>query len=243
MTLTWQVRSAGGGQVLRLNENSWRLEIPAGLAGSYRLAQLDDSTGLSRAQFIHGEPFGFRSDRVLHRRDEIPGTWGFGFWNDPFGLGLGQGGGLRLPALPNAAWFFHSSEANYLSLRDDRPAHGFLAQVFSSPPAWPFLPFAPGLVLLFWPAGRGCCDAWDGSLCAKTALVLVQDVTEWHSYRIACTTGRTRFEVDGRMVLETGVVPRGRLGLVLWIDNQFAAYQPDGKYRCRDANKSLPGLD
>jgi hypothetical protein len=40
---------------------------------------------------------------------------------------------LRLPALPNTAWFFFASPPNYLSLRDDLPAQGALAAVFRSP--------------------------------------------------------------------------------------------------------------
>ena len=51
--------------------------------------------------------------------DSIPGTWGFGLWNHPFGLSIGFGGSpWRLPALPNAVWFFGASEENYLSFRD-----------------------------------------------------------------------------------------------------------------------------
>jgi hypothetical protein len=40
-----------------------------------------------------------------------------------------------------------------------------------------------------------------------------------------------QFAVDGRSVFQTALAPRGRLGLVIWIDNQFAAFGPDGKLR------------
>ena len=40
---------------------------------------------------------------------------------------------LNALALPNAAWFFSSSPASYLSFRDDKPGNGFLAQVFNAP--------------------------------------------------------------------------------------------------------------
>jgi hypothetical protein len=35
--------------------------------------------------------------------------------------------------------------------------------------------------------------------------------------------------VDEALVLETPVSPRPPLGLVIWIDNQYAAWGPDGK--------------
>jgi hypothetical protein len=35
--------------------------------------------------------------------------------------------------------------------------------------------------------------------------------------------------VDDALVLETSVSPRPPLGLVIWIDNQFAAFTPEGK--------------
>ncbi len=43
-----------------------------------------------------------------------------------------------------------------------------------------------------------------------------------------CAEGM-RFAVDGQTVLETPISPRGPLGLVLWVDNQFAAFRPDGR--------------
>jgi hypothetical protein len=206
------------------------LEIPAGTAVSYRLAQLDDTSGLARERFAHHEIFTLAL-RARAAARGLPGTWGFGFGNEPFGFGLGQGGGLRLPAMPNAAWFFHASADNYLSLRDDLPASGFLAQVFQAPPTWPFLPFAPGLVLLAWPAAA--------RLLRKVARVLVReagsgvelDTSEWHRYRIDCAGDWACFEVDEQVVLQTAFMPRGRLGLVLWIDNQYAAFAPDGRIR------------
>ncbi|HEY9819007.1 MAG TPA: hypothetical protein V6D20_24830, partial [Candidatus Obscuribacterales bacterium] len=42
---------------------------------------------------------------------------------------------------------------------------------------------------------------------------------------------RLRLAVDGQTVLDTSVTPRGPLGLVLWIDNQYAAFPPDGRLK------------
>ena len=35
--------------------------------------------------------------------------------------------------------------------------------------------------------------------------------------------------MDGKSILESTLSPRGPLGIVIWIDNQYAAFRPDGK--------------
>ncbi len=54
---------------------------------------------------------------------------------------------------------------------------------------------------------------------------------EWHHFRIDWQPGGVIFLVDGVRVLETEVSPDGRLGVVIWIDNQYAALPPDGRLR------------
>src|SRR5688500_15279335 len=137
---------------------AYRLSVPVGPADKYRLAQLDDYAKLSRSQFPLRPPIRL-SLAARASSNSIPGTWGFGLWNDPFGLSLGFGGNpFRLPALPNAVWFFGASEESYLSFRDPSTslrsaqggvANGFLAQTFRSPkfhslliPAGLALPFS-----------------------------------------------------------------------------------------------------
>src|SRR5690242_2993538 len=108
------------------------LKIPEGDASRYRFAQIDDYFRLGRRNFPHRSVTLSLSARVSSV--SIPGTWGFGFWNDPFGMSLGFGGNrTQLPALPNAIWFFHASQENHLSFQDAKPAQGFLAQTFRSP--------------------------------------------------------------------------------------------------------------
>src|SRR5688500_3754656 len=139
---------------------AYLLSIPTGKADQYRLAQLDDYTQIPRNRF----PLHFPLSLSLSARassDSIAGTWGFGLWNDPFGLSLGFGGNpFRLPALPNALWFFGASKESYLSFRESRAssplrsaqreavANGFIAQTFRSPKFHPLLVMA-GLALLF----------------------------------------------------------------------------------------------
>ncbi|HEX2997835.1 MAG TPA: hypothetical protein VHP14_23635, partial [Anaerolineales bacterium] len=177
--------------------------------------------------------------------ESIPGTWGFGLWNDPFGMSLGFGGNpWRLPALPNAAWFFGASKENYLSFRDSRAersderergtqskraqheaANGFLVQVFRAPKFHPLLVPA-GLAL---PFSRKATRRMLGYVIDEEGIALSVDVAQWHSYSLEWREERVIFEVDEAQVLESHVIPNPPLGTILWIDNQYAAFTPEGK--------------
>lgn len=210
-----------------------RLLIPPGPPGVYRLAQLDDYARLARRVFPHRAPFEF-AFQARASETGLSGTWGFGVWNDPFGLSLGLGGApRRLPALPNAAWFFHASPQNHLAFGDRSAAQGFLAGVFSAPrlPGWLVAPGLPALALLGLPPAARLIRRAISNLVDECACGLDVDVTGWHDYRLACDGGRTRFQVDGGEVFSAPIAPRGPLGLVIWIDNQFAAFPPDGRVR------------
>jgi hypothetical protein len=52
--------------------------------------------------------------------------------------------------------------------------------------------------------------------------VLSEALDEWHLYRLRWDLAGLAFEVDGRLVLEAPLAPRGPLGFVVWIDNQYA---------------------
>jgi hypothetical protein len=206
-------------------ENGWRLEIQKGDSLHYRDAQLDDYSGLPRNKFPHHSLT--LSLRARVSSSDIVGTWGFGLWNDPFGMSLGFGGQpFRIPALPNAVWFFGASKENYLSFQNDKPANGFIAQTFRSPKFHPLLLLA-GLTLPF---------------SRKTARKLLSKVikedsrgdacvapTEWHRYRLEWSPTRVLFYVDDAQVFESPVSPNPPLGVIIWIDNQYAAFTPEGK--------------
>lgn len=206
------------------------LQLPAGDSRAFRLAQLDDYVEEPRRGFSWSSPLSLSLRARLSSQD-YRGTWGFGLWNDPFGLPLGvRGTARRLPALPNAAWFFFASEPNQLSLRDDRPGNGFLAATFSSPrlPA-PLL--APGLLalpLLVWKSS----SRWLRRLAARVvrgdARRLDVDPSRWQEYRLQWDPVHVGFGVGREPVFETEVAPQGPLGLVIWMDNQFAAWRADG---------------
>jgi len=63
----------------------------------------------------------------------------------------------------------------------------------------------------------------------EDGVLLGVDVTDWHAYRFEWSPTRSAFWVDDDLVLETSVSPRPPLGLVIWIDNQYAAWPPEGK--------------
>lgn len=219
-------QTKGQGKVISLATNHWRLVLTASDEGAYHLAQVDDYASLQRKDFPNRPPF-FMVVRARASHAEIPGTWGFGLWNDPFGFSLGFGGDLlRLPALPQAAWFFHASPENYLSFRDDQPANGFLAQVFRSD----LCPGVIGAGVLYPFSPRRARQQlsryiWDA------AQHIPCDVTQWHTYALAWLENGVHFFVDGERIFTAPFAPRAPLGVVIWIDNQFAAFPPGGKLR------------
>jgi len=200
------------------------LKIPDGDASSYRFAQIDDYFRLSRRNFPHR-----RATLSLQARVSdgfVPGTWGFGFWNDPFGASLGFGANrFQLPALPNAIWFFHASKENHLSFQNDKPASGFIAQAFHAPRFHPAL-IPAGLI---FPVSRKTTRNLLGRVIAEDARAIHIDLTQWHAYKLDWDETRSAFWVDDELMFESPVSPNPPLGLVIWIDNQYASFTPDGR--------------
>ena len=226
-------RQAGSASVQR-TPAGWQLNLAAGPERSYRLAQLDDYARTPRKHLHYAPPWSFQVRARVSKAD-LPGTWGFGVWNDPFGFSLGFGGGKpgRLPTLPQTAWFMHASMPNWLSLREDPeriPANGFFAGTFRSPRI-PSILLAPGLLAL-----PLCAIRPISRLLRRVAARIIRqdgaridvDVTQWHEYSIQWLQKGCVFSVDGNMILRSACAPRPPLGLVLWIDNQFAAWTPEG---------------
>ena len=220
-------------QVVELGANSWRLEIAASPRRFYRLAQLDDYTRLPRSEFRWKPPVTLRLQARVSSQN-LPGTWGFGIWNDPFSFLLGSDRQMkRFPTLPDAAWFFHASPQNYLSFRDDLAACGFLAATFSSrkvPTA--LLALASpvlGLTLLPWTAQL--VRRVLRRQVRQTSSSIDLDVTGWHTYTLEWEDGQVRFSQEGIKLLRTDIAPHPPLSLVIWIDNQYAALPPRGRLK------------
>ncbi len=226
-----RARQAGGGRVEALSSERHTLALATTPSGKYALAQLDDYMHLHRGQFPHRPPLSLQIEARVSATD-LPGTWGFGFWNDPFSAGFGAGGMRRiLPVLPNAAWFFYGSEPNHLSLRNDVPGSGFHAKVFRSPllPSVLSLLALPTLPFFLWPLTASVLRRFASRFFNEDAVTLETDVTAWHQYQLNWQESSVEFLVDGRSVFNTTIVPRGKLGLVIWIDNQYFKFTPEGK--------------
>jgi hypothetical protein len=223
-------------------ESGSRLEIASGSNSRYRLAQLDDYSSRGKKDFLWKPPLTLS----LHARassSNIPGTWGFGLWNDPFGTWMGPGGMKRpFPALPNAVWFFHASQENYLSLRNDRPANGFMAAIFSSPkiPAILLLPSIIVAPLLLIRSTARWLRSKLRQVIEEDNVNIDIDVMEWHQYSFTWAKTTVRFWVDDQLELETRIVPDGPLGCVIWIDNQFASFTPDGRIKAGTLENPVP---
>lgn len=63
------------------------------------------------------------------------------------------------------------------------------------------------------------------------ATLIHTNVTDWHAYLLEWDPGKVRISLDGAELLETNIVPRGPLSLVIWVDNQYAALSPVGRLK------------
>ena len=224
-------REVNGGSVNAMPENGFHLRIPAVEGGVYGLAQLDDYMHLPRRKFPHQPPFRLLIEARVSGQN-LPGTWGFGLWNDPFALGFGAGGMSRLlPVAPNAAWFFYGSDDNQLSLRNSLPGSGFHVKTYRSPllPSFLSLAAVPGLPLLLWPAAARLLRKLSRVLVKEDAKLLDVKVKDWHAYQLDWQKDLVSFAVDGKEVFHTDLSPLGRLGLVIWIDNQYFRFDREGR--------------
>jgi hypothetical protein len=215
---------AGGGRVDHSAQGSWRLEIPA-TGISYADAQIDDHQHLPRKSFPWEPPL--RLTLRARAQPSAPrGTLGFGFWNDPFAISLGQGGAARrLPASPQAIWYFYGSPPNDLAFSAGARGNGWKAMCLAGP-RLPALVLAPGAVGAFLasrlPPLRGAVVRAAKARVRAAEASLPAPLADWHFYSLEWHPCEARFEIDGELALATEVVPRPPLGFVAWIDNQFA---------------------
>jgi hypothetical protein len=223
----------GGGRVEWAGRADARLTLPA-IGRGYGDAQIDDTRRLPRGSFPWRPPLRLRL-RARASHAEPPGTLGFGFWNDPFAVSLGQGGAARrLPAPPRAVWFFYASPPAELGFTPGVPGHGWKAMSLRAPavPALLLAPAAAAALLLtrLPPLRSPVMRLALGSVAAAEALLAAR-LAEWHAYGIDWSPGRVRFSVDDRVVLESPSPPPGPLGFVAWIDNQYAVASPESGLR------------
>lgn len=214
----------GTGQI-DADAGRWTLSLPSASRDAYSDAQLHDYAGLARADFPWRPPLVLTLRARLSKT--IRGTAGFGFWNNP----LAPWGGL--PALPQAAWFLFASAPSAMELAQGVPGYGWKAAAIDAGSGaalrWgPFAPFV--LAACNVPAVRRSIWPYIQRDLAIDERLLDVDQTAWHDYQLVWLRDRVIFGVDGRQVLMTRTAPRGPLGLVIWIDNQWARVTPAGSF-------------
>ena len=210
--------------------SSLRFLLSEATARQYADAQIDDYQGLPRRRFPWRPPLRLTvRARFSHPAGELRGTAGFGFWNDPFLMT-----GLRVPTLPRAVWFFYGSPPSNMKLDLHTPGHGWKAAVIDALRPLPLLlaPLSPAAVLLMnlRPLYRALWPPVQRALRVREAL-MEAEMTGWHTYTLEWGVDRTRFAVDGEPVLTDAPSPRGPLGFVMWLDNQYMVVTPQGRFR------------
>lgn len=212
-----------------------RLHLPAVQQG-YADAQLDDYGARPNAKrTARRRHYPWRPGLTLHVRarfshpaGQLLGTAGFGFWNAPIGDPT-----LPWPALPQATWFFYGSAPTDLPLAPHGPGRGWFASTIDATTlsAVAIAPLAPFVLLLnqvawlrrrLWPAVQRRLRI--------SYAQLEPDITGWRDYDLVWSATGCRFYVDGAPVLQTPFSPRGPLGFVCWLDNQYMVATSRGRF-------------
>ena len=215
----------GGGKIEELGAVT-RFSIPPTSSRAYADSMWFNYHGLRRTDFPNKPTLRMTlRARFSHEADEIGGTAGFGFWNDPFTL---SGGGLL--AAPNCVWFFAGSPPNDQYLCEGVKGWGWKAATLKT--HWIIAPLAAvGIALAQIPfLGKPIMKIGRRMIAAREKLIEVK-MTEWHEYSLVWEQNRATFAVDGVTVLISPAPPHYPLGFVLWIDNQYAIASEEGKFK------------
>jgi hypothetical protein len=223
----WRRRVKGAG-ALEQSDGMLRFVNLGTTSEAYTNAQIDDYQGLPRRRFPWRPPLRLTvRARFSHPAGDLSGTAGFGFWNDPFLMT-----GRRMPTLPRAIWFFYGSPPSDMKLDAHTPGGGWKAATIDAlRPAALFLsPFAlpAALLMNLRPLYRALWPPIQRALNVKESPVEAS-MTEWHTYAIEWGVERAAFSVDGETVLDSAPSPRGPLGFVMWLDNQYMVVKPWGR--------------
>lgn len=224
----WTPWTAGCG-AFHCADGALRCVIDGATEQQYGDAQLTDYAGRARRDYPWRPPLRLTVRAwASHSQAALKGTAGFGLWNQPFVASV-----RALPRLPRAAWFFFGSPPNNMALAQGVPGWGWKAAVLDASRT-PFLllaPFAPlGFALMRVPAFyRRLWPVAQRALGVSEALLPV-DLDEPHTYELEWRRASVRFLVDGQMALVTASAPRGPLGFIAWMDNQYAVVTPQGRF-------------
>ncbi len=199
-------------------------------AGQYSDAQVFDYPGIKHHRdFLNRPPLRMTvRAQASHDAPSLIGTAGFGFWNQPYMPGS------RSLRLPRAVWFFFASRPSNMAFALNVPGWGWKAATLdASRPSFlvlaPTAPLGflamriPALYRKLWPLAQRAIGAAEKPLNVS--------LRELHTYRLEWLVDRSDFYVDGELVFRSPYSPRGPLGFVAWIDNQYAVATPQGQFR------------
>jgi hypothetical protein len=229
----WQPYLVGTGSLFPTGA-TLRFLLANANAEEYSNAQIDDYHGMPRRRFAWHPPLRLTvRARFSAPAEKLKGTAGFGFWNDPFLMS-----GARVPTLPRATWYFYSSPPSNMKLDLRTPGHGWKAATLDAlrPAAVLWAPLAPLLVALMnlRPVYRILWPSIQQSLKVREAIIPV-DMTQWHTYILDWGMEASHFSLSGlaphSKPLLIAPSPRGPLGFVMWMDNQYLVATPWGQIR------------
>jgi len=121
-----------------------------------------------------------------------------------------------------------------MALALDVPGPGWKAATIDAL-RWPFLallPLAPiaaplmnirALYRAFWPIGQRAINISEA--------IVPAEMTGWRTYLIEWQKQGVRFIVDNETILTCKTSPRGPLGFVMWLDNQYMVATPWGRFK------------
>jgi hypothetical protein len=225
----WKITQQGSGSVYR-RPGALHLALqPDESNQTYHNAQITEySPAQKDFQFRAPLTMKIQAYSSLHPAN-IRGTAGFGFWNHPFSPDQ-KGWGL-----PQTLWFFFSGKDSNMALARGVQGNGWKAATMDARRgiARVLLPFAPlamplmrvnALYNALYPIGQSALAIQEASLDAEL-------LTAIHEYEIEWRNEGAIFRVDGEIVQQTRHVPKGALGFIAWMDNQFAVVTPQGNFQ------------
>lgn len=202
--------------------------------GDYSDAQIDDYHPDYEMRWRPPAQMTVRA-RFSHPQSVLLGTAGFGFWNDPFGMTRSLQRTLwRAYRLPQAVWFFFASAPSNMEFAQGIPGYGWKAATLDSSgwQAKALLPFAPlAMLLCRWRRGYELLWPVAQRVLKIEEMILPTKMDEWHSYYLEWRAEGVRLSIDGCEVFRSKYSPRGPLGFVVWVDNQYMVATPQGRFR------------
>lgn len=215
------VRFSIGHANIETEQGIARFVLEGAVDGQLSDAEIDDHRTVPRDRLLWKPPLSLSvRARMSHSAEEMQGTAGFGFWNDPFDWV----GNVQTP--PNAVWFFYASPQSDMSFDRDAKGNGWKAAVLNAGSADPVTMAIGNFVFNLPGMSKFVFKLAQTRINAREQVLNDIALTDWHEYRIDWRGDAASFYIDGREVMVAPNPPRMRLGFVAWVDNNVAIMGP-----------------